>query len=460
MSFRIDKDSMGDMKIDNANYWGAQTQRSFENFKIGDAKMPKQFIRAFAVLKRSAAVVNCDAGKLDKEIKEGIVKACDRIIAGEFDEHFPLVIYQTGSGTQTNMNLNEVIANIATEEMGGDFREKRLVHPNDHVNMSQSSNDAFPTAMHIAITLEIHDKLFPVMDNFVKTLEVKMEEFKSIVKIGRTHLQDAVPITLGQEVSGWLEMVKRSKKMIKEAHQYTHILAIGGTAVGTGLNVSTKDFDKLICKEISDYLKTEFKPTVNKFHGLTSHDDIVHVHGALKALSADMMKIANDVRWLAAGPRCSLNEINIPANEPGSSIMPGKVNPTQCEAVTMVTCRVMGNDMTISMAATQGNFELNVFKPIIIHSIMESIDILADSIKSFDENCMRGIVANVEKIDYYLKNSLMLVTALNPVIGYDNSAKIAKNAYSKNITLKESAIELNLLSAEEFDKHMIPSKLV
>lgn len=459
MAFRIEHDTMGEIKVEDSKYWGAQTQRSLENFKIGIEKMPKELIEAFAILKRSLAVVNHSLGKLDDQKNKAIIKACDEILEGKFEGMFPLAIWQTGSGTQTNMNLNEVIANRATEILGGDFRKEKLVHPNDHVNMSQSSNDTFPTAMHIVSVLEITRKLLPSLERLHKTFKQKSDEFKSIVKIGRTHLQDATPLTLGQEFSGYVSMLEHSKAQIQQSLDFIRELAIGGTAVGTGINAHPKLSEK-VSEELTQFTGVKFVSSPNKFHALTSHDALVFAHGALKGLAADLMKIANDIRWLASGPRCGLGELNIPENEPGSSIMPGKVNPTQCEAVTMVAVQVMGNDTTIGIAASQGNFELNVFKPVIIYNFLQSLSLLSDAMDSFDEHCARGITPNLEKIDYNLHHSLMLVTALNPHIGYENAAKVAKNAHKKGISLKESCLELKLLSAEEFDKFVVPENMI
>ncbi|TKX28413.1 class II fumarate hydratase [Campylobacter sp. MIT 12-5580] len=460
MSFRIEKDTMGEVKVPDEKYWGAQTERSLENFRIGIEKMPKVLIYAFANLKKAAAIVNNRLKNgLDDERKEAIVKACDEVIAGKFDDNFPLAIWQTGSGTQSNMNVNEVIANRATEILGKDFRKEKFVHPNDHVNRGQSSNDTFPTAMSIAAVQQVEQKLLPALDTLTATLKKKVEEFKDIIKSGRTHLQDATPLTLGQEFSGYLSMLEHSKEQILASLPTLRELAIGGTAVGTGLNAPAH-FSEEVSKELTKLLGVELKASPNKFHALTSHDAMVFTHGAMKGLAANLMKIANDIRWLASGPRCGLGELSIPENEPGSSIMPGKVNPTQCEAVTMVAVQVMGNDAAIGFAASQGNFELNVFKPVIIYNFLQSLDLLADSMLSFNEHCAVGISANKEKIDYYLHNSLMLVTALNPHIGYENAAKIAKNAHKKGISLKESALELKLVSEADYDKFVVPKDMI
>lgn len=459
MAFRIEKDTMGEVEVEDFNYWGAQTQRSLENFKIGIEKMPKELIYAFAKLKRSLAVVNQALGKMNEEKSKAIKKACDEILTGKFDEMFPLAIWQTGSGTQTNMNLNEVIANRSTEILGGDFRKEKLVHPNDDVNMSQSSNDTFPTAMHIVSVLEITHKLLPSLQRLYETLEQKSKDFKAIIKIGRTHLQDATPLTLGQEFSGYASMLKHSQNQIQDSLIQLRELAIGGTAVGTGINAHPQLSEK-VSEELTKFTGEKFVSSPNKFHALTGHDALVFAHGALKGLAANLMKIANDIRWLASGPRCGLGELNIPENEPGSSIMPGKVNPTQCEAVTMVAIQVMGNDGAIGFGASQGNFELNVFKPVIIYNFLQSLTLLADSMDSFNDHCVKGITPNLPKIEYNLYHSLMLVTALNPHIGYENAAKVAKNAHKKGISLKESCVELGFLSAEDFDKYVIPEKMV
>lgn len=459
MEFRIEHDTMGEVKVPNDKYWGAQTERSFENFKIGTEKMPKELIYSFAKLKRSLAVVNNNLGKLNDEKKNAIVQACDEIIAGKFDDNFPLAIWQTGSGTQSNMNMNEVIANRASEILGADFRKEKKIHPNDDVNMSQSSNDTFPTAMSIVSVIQLEKKLLPALEELRNTFAKKVKDFDSIVKIGRTHLQDATPLTLGQEFSGYLSMLDHSKEQIIASLPTLRELAIGGTAVGTGLNAHPELSEK-VSAELSSFTGVKFVSSPNKFHALTSHDAITFAHGALKALAANLMKIANDVRWLASGPRCGLGELLIPENEPGSSIMPGKVNPTQCEALTMVAVQVMGNDAAIGFAASQGNFELNVFKPVIIYNFLQSLDLLADAMHSFNIHCAVGIEPNREKIAHNLHNSLMLVTALNPHIGYENAAKVAKNAHKKNISLKESALELGLLSAEDFDKYVVPENMI
>jgi fumarate hydratase class II len=459
MKTRIEKDTMGEIEVPIDAYWAAQTQRSIQNFKIGEEKMPYEITRAFSYLKKAVALVNKDLGKLDAAKADAIAQAADDMLAGKLDGNYPLVVWQTGSGTQSNMNNNEVLANRATEILGGDFRKEKLVHPNDDVNKSQSSNDTYPTALHVAAVIAVEEQLLPAIAKLKATLQAKSEEFAHIVKIGRTHLQDATPLTLGQEISGWVEMLNKSEKMAKDSLEAVRELALGGTAVGTGLNAHP-ELGERVAKKLSELTGHEFITAPNKFHALTSHDALVFAHGALKALAADMMKIANDVRWLASGPRCGIGEIEIPANEPGSSIMPGKVNPTQSEAVTMVACQVMGNDATIGFAASQGNFELNVFKPVIAYNFLQSVRLLSDSIVSFNDHAAVGIKPVEEKIDYFLHNSLMLVTALNPYIGYENAAKIAKTAHANNSTLKETAIELGLLTAEQFDEYVKPQEMI
>lgn len=456
---RIEKDTMGEINVPNDAYWAAQTQRSIENFAIGEETMPYEITRAFSHLKKAVALVNKDLGKLDAKKAEAIAAAADDMLAGKLDGNYPLVVWQTGSGTQSNMNNNEVLANRATEILGGDFRVEKLIHPNDDVNKSQSSNDTYPTALHVAAVIAVETRVLPAIAKLKATLTEKSAKFESIVKIGRTHLQDATPITLGQEISGWVEMLNKCEKMAKDSLEPVRELALGGTAVGTGLNAHP-ELGKRVADKLTELTGHQFITAPNKFHALTSHDALVYAHGALKALAADMMKIANDVRWLASGPRCGIGEIQIPENEPGSSIMPGKVNPTQAEAVTMVTCQVFGNDVAISMGASQGNFELNVFKPVIAYNFLQSCRLLGDSIVSFNDHCAVGIEPVVDKIDHYLHNSLMLVTALNPYIGYDNAAKIAKTAHKNNSTLKETAIELGLLTAEEFDKYVVPEDMI
>lgn len=458
MKFRIERDSIGEINVPEDKLWGAQTQRSRENFKIGTELMPIELIRAYAQLKKAAAIVNHQLGTLSKDKMDMISLVATEIIDGIWDEHFPLVVWQTGSGTQTNMNVNEVIANRGNQLLADKGSKERL-HPNDDVNQSQSSNDSFPTAMHIAAVTMIEEVLLPNLQVLHTTLSKQENKFQTIIKIGRTHLQDATPLTLGQEVSGWKHMMVKCEQMIKESLTHVGELAIGGTAVGTGINAHP-EFGERVAKEISLQTGYQFISSANKFHALTSHDQLVYTHGALKALAADLMKMANDVRWLASGPRSGIGEITIPANEPGSSIMPGKVNPTQSEALTMVATQVMGNDATIGIAASQGNFELNVFKPVIFYNFIQSVRLLSDAMISFHDHCVVGIEPNFEQLEHHVKNSLMLVTALNPHIGYENAAKIAKLAHEKGLTLKESAMQTGLLTEEEFDRFVDPSKMV
>ena len=459
MKYRTERDSMGKVQVAAERLWGAQTERSRQNFRIGSELMPLELIHAFTHLKQGCATVNHTLGRLEQEKKDIIVRVCAEILSGRFDREFPLSVWQTGSGTQTNMNVNEVIANRAAQILSGSVAGEPPVHPNDDVNMSQSSNDTFPTAMHIAAVVVLEDTLLPAVDRFRKTLEGKAAEFSDIVKIGRTHLQDATPLTLGQEVGGWAAMLSANSRQLQEAVDHLRALAIGGTAVGTGLNAPPK-FGELVAEAISDEMGTEFFSAPNKFQALTSHEPLVLASGALKALAANLMKIVNDIRWLASGPRCGIGELSIPANEPGSSIMPGKVNPTQAEALTMVACQVFGNDATIGFAASQGNFELNVFKPVIIYNFLQSANLLADATSSFDAHCAAGMEPVRERIEQNLHNSLMLVTALNPLIGYENAAKIAKKAHADNSTLKEAAIKLGLLTEEQFDASMNPEKMI
>ncbi|MFL0583109.1 class II fumarate hydratase [Solibacillus silvestris] len=458
MEFRIEKDTLGEIRVPADKIWGAQTQRSKENFQIGTERMPIEIIRAMTILKKAAAIANNKLGKLSDTKKNVIVEAADEILAGKWDEHFPLVVWQTGSGTQTNMNVNETIAHLANEKLAAAGLDEK-VHPNDDVNKSQSSNDTFPTALHIAAVEIVENYLMPRLKLLQATLKEKALAFNDIIKIGRTHLQDATPLTLGQEIGGWHHMLLKCEKMIMVNTQFMKELAIGGTAVGTGINAHP-EFGARTAAEISKLTGIEFTSAENKFHALTSHDEVVTAHGALKALAADLMKIANDVRWLASGPRSGIGEITIPENEPGSSIMPGKVNPTQSEAMTMVVTQVVGNDATIAFAASQGNFELNVFKPVIIYNFLQSARLLADSMKSFNDNCAVGIEPNMEVLDANLKNSLMLVTALNPYIGYENAAKIAKTAHKEGTTLKEAAIASGLLTEEEFDRYVDPKTMI
>ncbi|KZE80105.1 class II fumarate hydratase [Paenibacillus elgii] len=458
MEFRTERDTMGEIQVPADKLWGAQTQRSKENFKIGTERMPLEIVRAFALLKKGAAAANLKLGKLEPEKAEAIAQAADEVSGGQWDDHFPLVVWQTGSGTQSNMNANEVIARRASQLLEAKGSELRI-HPNDDVNRSQSSNDTFPTAMHIAGVLAVRQQLLPALQRLKETLGNKAKEFEAIVKIGRTHLQDATPLTLGQEISGWWAMLEKTERMIRESLEPMRELAIGGTAVGTGLNAHPR-FGETVAEEISRYTGETFVSAENKFHGLTSHDQIVYSHGAIKALAADLMKIANDVRWLASGPRCGIGELRIPENEPGSSIMPGKVNPTQSEAMTMVACQVMGNDAVIGFAASQGNFELNVFKPVIIHNYLQSVRLLADAMDSFNEHCAIGIEPNREVIQRYLDESLMLVTALNPHIGYEKAAAIAKAAHKEGLTLKEAAIRSGYLTEEQFISIVRPEEMI
>ena len=454
MEYRIEHDSMGEVQVPADRYWGAQTQRSFQNFPIGTEKIPMEVIRAFAILKKAAAIANNRLGKLDEKRLTLISQACDEILAGNLDDNFPLSVWQTGSGTQSNMNVNEVIAG-----RGNAIAGEKILHPNDHSNMSQSSNDTFPTAMHIAAVMEIEDKLFPAIDRLTDTFTRLMAENEGIVKTGRTHLQDATPISFSQEISGWREMLIKSKAMLSLSLKGLYELALGGTAVGTGLN-APEGFDTEVAKAVAELTGKDFVTAPNKFHSLTSKDELVFAHGALKGLAADMMKMANDIRWLSSGPRCGLGEIFIPENEPGSSIMPGKVNPTQCESVTMVAVQVIANDTAVGMAASQGNFELNVFMPVCIYNFLQSVRLLTDSLNSFNDRCVSGIRANREKMDENLHRSLMLVTCLNPYIGYENAAKTAKKAYKENISLKEACVELGFLTADKFDEIFHPEQMV
>lgn len=458
MSYRIEKDTIGEIKVPGDKYWAAQTERSRQNFPVGKEKMPIEVIVAFAHLKKAAAVSNHDLGKLSADKKEAIVHACDRIIARELDEHFPLVVWQTGSGTQSNMNVNEVVSYVANEYLEEKGSGEK-VHPNDDVNKSQSSNDTYPTAMHVALYQAVEEQLVPALGVLRSTFSDKEAQFKDIIKIGRTHLQDATPLTLGQEISGWRYMLEKCETLVNESKRQLTNLAIGGTAVGTGINAHP-EFGDRVAKEISKQTGYEFVSSENKFHALTAHDEVVYLHGALKALAADLMKIANDVRWLASGPRAGIAEIEIPANEPGSSIMPGKVNPTQSEMLTMVATQVFGNDAAVGFAASQGNFELNVFKPVILFNTLQSIYLLADGMNTFNDKCAVGIEPIEENIERFLNNSLMLVTALNPHIGYENAAKIAKNAHEKGITLKESAVESGHLTEAQFDEWINPEDMI
>ena len=458
-NYRIERDTLGEVRVPSDKYWGAQTQRSKENFKIGSEKMPLELIYGLVFIKKAAAFVNFQLGKLSESKLKAIQKVCDSIHNGELDDQFPLVVWQTGSGTQSNMNVNEVIANKANEYLKDQGESHEKIHPNDDVNMSQSSNDTFPTAMHIAAYKKIEEELLPAVLELKNTLLAKENDFSNIIKIGRTHLQDATPLTLGQEISGWRAMLEKCERMIKEASQYLLDLAIGGTAVGTGINAPSQ-FGNKVAEQISAFTGYPFRSSDNKFQALTSHDEIVYVHGALKALAADLMKIANDVRWLASGPRSGIGELSIPANEPGSSIMPGKVNPTQSEALTMITCQVYGNDTAIAFAASQGNFELNVFKPVIINNFIQSVQLLTDGIRSFHKNCVIGIQANEEIIKEHLNRSLMLVTVLNPYIGYEKAAEIAKLAFKDNCSLREAAIKSGYVTEEQFSKWVKPEFMI
>ncbi len=458
MDFRIEKDTMGDVKVPADKLWGAQTQRSTENFRIGGDRFPREMIRALGILKKSAAMTNNKLGLLDNKKTELIVKAADEVIQGKLDAHFPLVVWQTGSGTQTNMNANEVIANRAMQMMGVTLPSKEI-HPNDDVNKGQSSNDTFPTAMHIAVADQIHHRLVPMMEKLQKALEKKQNEFKDIVKIGRTHLMDATPLTLGQEFSGYAVQIKHGLQRVKNTFPHLHELALGGTAVGTGLNTHPK-FPVEAAAVIAAESKIPFVSAENKFEALASHDALVEVSGALKTIACSLMKIANDIRLLGSGPRCGIGELSLPENEPGSSIMPGKVNPTQSEAMTMVCAQVIGNDMAVAVGGATGHFELNVFKPLIVFNVLNSVRLLADACESFTDHCVVGIEANRAQIKKHLDNSLMLVTSLNPHVGYDNAAKIAKTAHKNGTTLKEEAVKLGLLTAEQFDKFVRPEEMI
>ena len=459
MDYRIETDTMGEIKVPADKYYGAQTARSLMNFKIGYDRFPREMIRALGILKKAAALTNNELGTLPVDKANLIAQAADEVIEGKLDEHFPLVVWQTGSGTQTNMNANEVIANRAIELAGGELGSKTPIHPNDDVNKAQSSNDTFPTAMHIAAVEQIHHRLRPMVTKLRDTLQTKADAFDDTIKIGRTHLMDAVPLTLGQEFSGYVQQLDNDLRRIQAATDGLYQLALGGTAVGTGLNTHP-DFAIRAAGHIAQITGLPFRTAPNKFEALAAHDAIVFVSGALKTLAASLMKIANDVRWLASGPRCGIGELTIPANEPGSSIMPGKVNPTQSEAMTMVCAQVMGNDVAINIGGLSGNFELNVFKPVMIFNLLNSIRLLADACESFNDNCAVGIEPNREAIEGYLKNSLMLVTALNPEIGYDSAAKVAKKAFAENKTLREAVIELELLTGERFDEVVRPEQMI
>jgi fumarate hydratase, class II len=459
MDFRIETDSMGEIQVPTDKYYGAQTARSLMNFKIGGERFPRELIRALGILKKAAALTNKELGILTADKADLIVKASDEVIDGKLDEHFPLVVWQTGSGTQTNMNANEVISNRAIEISGGVMGSKKPIHPNDDVNKAQSSNDTFPTAMHIAAVEEIHRRLIPMVTKLRDALAAKSKEFKDIIKIGRTHLMDATPLTLGQEFSGYTQQLTNGLERINGCMSRLYELALGGTAVGTGLNTHP-DFAVKSAAKIAALTELPFVTARNKFEALASHDALVELSGVLKTIAASLMKIANDVRWLGSGPRSGIGELNLPENEPGSSIMPGKVNPTQSEAMTMVCAQVFGNDVAVNFGGAMGNFELNVFKPVIIFNVLQSIKLMADACESFTDNCVVGIVANKTNIKKHLENSLMLVTALNPHIGYDNAAKVAKKAHKENKTLKEAVIELNLMTAEKFDEVVRPEKMI
>jgi fumarate hydratase class II len=459
MGTRTERDSMGMVEVPADRYWGAQTQRSLDLFRIGGDRFPREIIRALGVLKKACALVNRDLGLLPEEKARAVVQAADEVIEGKLDDHFPLVVWQTGSGTQTNMNANEVIANRAIELLGGQLGSKKPIHPNDDVNKSQSSNDTFPTVMHIAAVEQIRGRLIPAVRKLRDALERKARAFADIVKIGRTHLQDAVPLTLGQEISGWVSQLDHALRHLEASLPHLSELAIGGTAVGTGLN-SHPEFAERAAKKIAELTGQPFVSAENKFEALAAHDALVAAHGALKTLAAGLTKIANDVRWLASGPRCGLGEITIPENEPGSSIMPGKVNPTQSEALTMVCAQVLGNDAAVNIGGASGNFELNVFKPLIIHNVLHSVRLLADACESFEEHCARGIEPNRERIRQHVEGSLMLVTALAPILGYDRAAEIAKKAHREGLTLKETAVKLGYLTAEEFDRQVRPERMV
>lgn len=458
-SSRIEKDSMGPIDVPADRLWGAQTQRSLEHFRISTEKMPTALIQALALTKRAAAKVNMDLGLLPAERGKAILAAADEVLAGKHLDEFPLAIWQTGSGTQSNMNMNEVLANRASEILGGVRGMERLVHPNDDVNKSQSSNDVFPTAMHVAALIAVREELIPQLKVLKETLQAKAEAFRDIVKIGRTHLQDATPLTLGQEISGWVAMLEHNLKHIEHSLPHVAELALGGTAVGTGLNTHP-EYAVRVAKELAEITRQPFVTAPNKFEALATCDALVHAHGALKGLAASLMKIANDVRWLSSGPRCGIGEIAIPENEPGSSIMPGKVNPTQCEAMTMLCCQVMGNDVAVNMGGASGNFELNVYRPMVIHNVLQSVRLLADGMESFNEHCAVGIEPNRDRISQLLNESLMLVTALNTHIGYDKAAEIAKKAHKEGLTLKASALKLGYLTEDEFDAWVRPEEMV
>jgi len=459
MQRRIEHDTMGDVEVPSEAMWGAQTQRSLQNFKIGQERLPRPMIRAMGLVKKAAAITNAELDQIPHELSHYIVNAAEEVITGKWDAQFPLVVWQTGSGTQSNMNCNEVIANIANQKLGNPLGSQKPVHPNDHVNRAQSTNDSFPTAIHVAASLQMNELLIPAVQRLRDTLDEKSKEFSDIVKIGRTHLQDATPLTLGQEFSGYVSQLDHGLKRLHQALEGLYELPLGGTAVGTGLNAHP-EYAVKAAAELATLTDLPFVTAPNKFEALAGRDAAVFASGALKTLAVSLNKIANDIRWLASGPRCGFGEIRIPENEPGSSIMPGKVNPTQSEAMTMVVAQVMGNDTTINVAGASGNFELNVFMPVIAFNLLQSIQLLGDACNSFNDHCAVGIEPNREKIDYFLHNSLMLVTALNPVIGYENAAKVAKTAYKEGKTLKQVAVELNLVTAEQFDAVVIPENMV
>ena len=459
MKTRTEKDSLGSIEVPSDKYYGAQTQRSFENFEIGSERFPREFIRSYGIIKKAAATVNNKLGNLDERIMKAIHNASDEVILGKLDDHFSLVVWQTGSGTQTNMNFNEVISNRAIESMGGILGSKDPVHPNDHVNMSQSTNDTFPTAINIAATESVVNNLIPALENLMSALNQKAIEFNDIIKLGRTHLQDATPLSLGQEFSGYASSIKHGLVRIEKSLDHCYELAMGGTAVGTGIN-SVAGFDEMVAKEISTITGLPFKTAENKFEALGGQDSIVELSGSIKVVASSLFKIANDLRWLASGPRSGIGELELPANEPGSSIMPGKVNPTQCEAMTMLCTQVMGNDITITIAGASGNFELNVYRPVIAYNILQSIRLISEGVISFTKHAINGVKPNKERIDHNLNNSLMLVTALNPYIGYDKASEVAKKAFKERTTLKESAIELGYLTEKEFDKYIRPEEMI
>jgi len=459
VEYRIERDTMGEVRVPADKYWGAQTQRSLENFRIGTDRfrMPLEIIRAYGMLKRAAARANLELGELPEEIAKAIIQAAEEVVQGKWDDHFPLVVFQTGSGTQTNMNVNEVIANRASEILGKPLGSK-YVHPNDHVNRGQSSNDTFPTAMYVAVALALHQRLYPAVEGLIRTFTAKAQAFDQIVKVGRTHLMDAVPITLGQEIGSWAAQLKTTLAAVKEMEKGLYNLAIGGTAVGTGLNAHPR-FGELVAKYLAEETGLPFRVAENRFAALAAHDELVNVMGAIRTLAGALMKIGNDVRWLASGPYAGIGEITIPANEPGSSIMPGKVNPTQVEALTMVVVRVYGNDHTVAFAGSQGNFQLNVYKPVMAYSTLESINLLADAVASFDAHLAQGIEPNLERIEEHLQKNPMLATALNKAIGYDKAAEIVKKALKEKKTLKQAALELGYLTEEEFDRIVVPMRL-